>query len=230
MYSSKNVFFHNNFFNNRVQALVANSANMWNESEGNYWSNYRDVDLCSGPYQNKTGSDGIGDSEYVIGANNVDHYPLMGRFFDFPVDWVDRTYLVTAICNSTISDFQFGVVGVYPDHASGPPWTTSISFNVTGNAVGFCRIGIPKDVLDGDYAVTFDDFNMSSSMWKELLISNETTLYLYLTYPSGSHKIWIMGTTMVPEFSQFIILPLFMTATLLAVIVYRGKRSHCGRL
>jgi hypothetical protein len=35
--------------------------------------------LYSGPYQNETSSDAIGDKPYVIDANNIDHYPLMNK-------------------------------------------------------------------------------------------------------------------------------------------------------
>ena len=38
----------------------------------------------------------------------------------------------------------------------------------------------------------------------------------------------LMGQPTIPEFPSFIILPLFMIATLLAVIVYR--RKHCFRV
>jgi len=54
--------------------------NVWDDSYpsgGNYWSNYAGTDLYSGPYQNITGSDGIGDTPYIIDANNRDNYPLM---------------------------------------------------------------------------------------------------------------------------------------------------------
>jgi PKD repeat protein len=54
-------------------------VNVWDDgypSGGNYWSGYAGVDLYSGPYQNQTGSDGIGDTPYVVGVNNQDHYPL----------------------------------------------------------------------------------------------------------------------------------------------------------
>ena len=33
--------------------------------------------MFSGPYQNETGSDGIGDTPYVINADNIDNYPLV---------------------------------------------------------------------------------------------------------------------------------------------------------
>lgn len=42
-----------------------------------YWSDYAGVDEFSGPYQNNTGSDGIGDTPYIIHGNNQDQYPLM---------------------------------------------------------------------------------------------------------------------------------------------------------
>jgi len=36
--------------------------------------------VYNGPSQNVTGSDGIGDTPYVIDANSIDHYPLMNVF------------------------------------------------------------------------------------------------------------------------------------------------------
>jgi len=55
------------------------SVNVWDHgypSGGNYWSDYSGTDLHRGAYQNETGSDGIGDIQYVIDENNTDHYPL----------------------------------------------------------------------------------------------------------------------------------------------------------
>ena len=79
--SSSNTIYHNNFINNKVQANVTSVyINTWDDgypSGGNYWSNYTDVDLYSGPYQNETVSDGIWDHPYVLDANNTDRYPLM---------------------------------------------------------------------------------------------------------------------------------------------------------
>ena len=78
--SSNNSIYHNNFLNNTSQVYSYNSVNFWDNdypSGGNYWSDYTDVDLYSGPHQNVTGSDGIGDTPYVIDENNRDNYPLM---------------------------------------------------------------------------------------------------------------------------------------------------------
>jgi parallel beta-helix repeat protein len=81
-YSTFNRFFHNNLINNTGNAIEYN-VDVWDDSYpsgGNYWSDYTGIDNYSGPYQNETGSDGIGDTPYVIDANNIDHYPLMNPY------------------------------------------------------------------------------------------------------------------------------------------------------
>jgi len=86
-YSSNNIIYHNNFINNAEHVLLDGSTNIWDDgypSGGNYWSDYAGVDLYSGPFQNETGSDGIGDTPYVIDENNVDHYPLINPWTPTP--------------------------------------------------------------------------------------------------------------------------------------------------
>jgi parallel beta-helix repeat protein len=80
--SSNNRFYHNNFVDNAKQVYAADAGwgNMWNDNYplgGNYWSDYTDVDLCHGPYQNQTGSDAIWDHPYIIDEDNADLYPLV---------------------------------------------------------------------------------------------------------------------------------------------------------
>jgi hypothetical protein len=77
--SSGNVFYHNSFMASVLLTVLVTGSNTWDNgypSGGNYWSNYHGADLYSGPNQNLPGSDGIGDTPYVIGSN-TDHYPLM---------------------------------------------------------------------------------------------------------------------------------------------------------
>ncbi|RLI64672.1 MAG: hypothetical protein DRO67_03850, partial [Candidatus Asgardarchaeum californiense] len=58
-------------------------------SGGNYWDDYTGEDNFSGPNQNISGPDGIGDTPYLIpGGSNQDRYPLMHPYgtkyiFDF---------------------------------------------------------------------------------------------------------------------------------------------------
>jgi parallel beta-helix repeat protein len=82
--SSDNRIFHNNFVENYDHARSFGTlVNIWDDgyaSAGNYWSDYVGFDLYYGIYQNETGSDGIGDTPYVIDENNADRYPLMRRW------------------------------------------------------------------------------------------------------------------------------------------------------
>jgi len=93
--SSDNKIYHNNFVENTQHIYDSSiecpeyplSINIWDDgypSGGNYWSDYAGADLCNGPYQNETGSDGIGDSPYVIDADNRDNYPLMSPWTPTP--------------------------------------------------------------------------------------------------------------------------------------------------
>jgi len=79
--SSDNEFYHNNIINNTYGVyFYLSSTNAWDDgyaSGGNYWSDYAGVDEKSGPNQDQPGSDGIGDTPYIIDANNRDRYPLM---------------------------------------------------------------------------------------------------------------------------------------------------------
>jgi len=80
---SSNKVFHNNFLNHTYPANVfLSSYNSWDDgypAGGNFWDDYTGEDAYWGPYQNVTGSDGIGDTPVIIGSNNVDRYPMMTR-------------------------------------------------------------------------------------------------------------------------------------------------------
>ena len=81
--------YHNNFVNNTIQAHADFSYNnAWDDgypSGGNYWSDYADVDLHSGPDQNLLGMDGIWDHPYIVDSGNRDRYPLVKPWPIMPV-------------------------------------------------------------------------------------------------------------------------------------------------
>jgi len=79
--SSNNMIYHNNIIKNTNQAFDNLGPNTWDNgypSGGNYWSDYIEVDIKSGPNQDQSGSDGIGDTPYPIpDGSSVDNYPHM---------------------------------------------------------------------------------------------------------------------------------------------------------
>jgi len=97
-HSNYNLIYRNNIVQNVYgQALIYDaSTERWdNGGEGNYWSDYKGADLYSGPYQNETGSDGIGDTHYIIDATNRDRYPLKKAY-----PWPAHDIAVTGIRSS----------------------------------------------------------------------------------------------------------------------------------
>ncbi len=92
--SPDNSFFHNNLAENAGQHVTVFSledTSFWDNgypSGGNYWSDYSGVDALSGFYQNETGSDGIGDSPYIINTYNQDNYPLMTPYTPPPLHFL----------------------------------------------------------------------------------------------------------------------------------------------
>jgi parallel beta-helix repeat protein len=198
--SSNNTFHHNNLINNTNQVVVdLGYANNWDDGiEGNYWSNYTGVDL---------NHDGIGDTPHVIDANNTDNYPLMGMFHGFNTS---LGKYVNVISNSTIDSFRY--------FESNSTIIIHVS-NMTANQThGFCRVSIPYEVMSEPFNVTINGVN--PAYWNYTLYDNGTHRWIYFAY---GHSI--LEIIIVPEFPSFIILPLFMLATLLAVIAYRRKHT-----
>jgi len=220
--SNNNKIFHNNFVENQKHASTYNSPdNLWDNgypSGGNFWSNYTGIDLYNGPYQNITGSDGIGDTANVIPEGNGDRYPLIfpavwNYSKPIPIVWEGVIYQVVLSSNSTISIFQFIQSQM------------KISFNVTGpsETSGFCNVTIPKDLLSGEFLLYKNGSPMVEP--KDFTHAyNGSHHTFYITYNHSTYRIEIKGTEVVPEFPSVIILSPFMVATLLALVVYRRKQ------
>lgn len=87
--SCNNSIFHNNFMGfwgfggGSASQDEKSTNNTWDDgypSGGNYWIDYEGSDNHSGPYQNETGSDGIGDESRNITGGGQDRYPLMNKY------------------------------------------------------------------------------------------------------------------------------------------------------
>jgi parallel beta-helix repeat protein len=208
--SSNNNIFHNIFTDNPTQTYTEDSSNIWDDgypSGGNRWSDYTGTDIYSGPFQNETDSDGIGDSRYTVDPNNIDQYPLMGTYNSFNA-LPEQT--VQAISNSTMSSFTFN--------------GTAISFNVSGQTgtAGFCRICIPTALMNGTYRVFV---NGTEVTYTTLPCSNSTHTYLCFNYTHSTQNV-----TIISELPSPLILCLFMMTAPLALIVRGRKRSPCHTL
>jgi parallel beta-helix repeat protein len=182
--SSNNTIYHNNFIANSAQAFVdfASLGNVWNDtypSGGNYWGNYIGIDKKRGPNQDLAGSDGIGDTPYVIDANNTDHCPLIKPYGGphdlgvtnvatsktgcWPVPTVGRGYptkLTTKILNYGIYD-ETSWLAIYANTSLVQPKMNitlaarssvniTVLFNTSGLAYGNYTIAAAVDAVPNE--------------------------------------------------------------------------------
>jgi len=214
--SPNNTIYHNNFIENQNNVGdVAGSwwiqgstpaVNIWdNGIEGNYWSNYNGTD---------NDSDGIGETPYTIDEKNQDHYPLMAPIMIFDAGiWEWTQYNVFVISNSTASEFSFN------------PKDALIQFNVIGETgtTGFCNVTIPKGLLraEGTWTVLADDNPIIPAVNEDA-----SNTYIYFTYNHSTKTVEIIGTGAIPEFPSWIILPLFLIATLIVTLVRKRLQTR----
>ena len=119
-----------------IQTYVNTSyTNTWDNgypSGGNYWSNYTDVDLYTGPHQNITGRDGIWDHPHVVDANNQDKYPLTNPWTPLKGD-IDGDWDVDSDDLHTFSE-------AYGTRLEEPNYHTRADLDQDGDVVDICDL------------------------------------------------------------------------------------------
>jgi len=145
-----NIIFHNNFINNTNPFIYKVSSTIWDDgypSGGNYWSRYNGTDLYNGPFQNETGSDGIGDEPYAVNSFDQDRYPLMHPWRLLPVHNLNtgvayKTIQEAIDTNETLSGHKLWIdSGVYYEHVNVHKSLTLIGENQTTTIIDGDNVG-----------------------------------------------------------------------------------------
>jgi parallel beta-helix repeat protein len=219
--SSGNRILHNDFFSYEKQVETDwSSLNVWDDgypSGGNHWSDYVGADLYSGPHQNLTGSDGIGDAPYPINADNKDNYPLMAPWSPSedktpptietlsytPSEGVPLNQEVTVTVN--VTDTKSGVKNVTLSYKLGnaTSWIDLLmNYNETSHLYEIVIPGQPNQTSVSFKITAFDNAeNMAT-------IDNAGKYYVY---------------NVIPEFTLIALLSSMIVSSL--IIVYAKRKS-----
>jgi hypothetical protein len=172
-----------------------------------YWEKTTGV-LCEHQeaYVDQTSGDIVMFYSYEIVDSNI------WGLRTYPIIVADSNFTLTTLSNSTISALSFNETA------------KEISFNATGpdGTSGFCNVTIPSNLLWGEFSLYMDGFLLTRNVdYHETF--NGTHYIFQIAYQHSTHKIEITSTEVLPEFPLFLILPLLVILTLLAVIVHKRK-------
>ncbi len=156
-----------------------------------------------------------GTEAYVDALSLIDlNFDLGPQTYVFPITTDSQTFYVVVVTNSTvpIDTFIFSQEDM------------EISFNVTESSEtkGFCNVTIPEALLTGSpWTVKINNATITPT-----IASNDTHTFLYFNYTHSTSLIEIVGTWVIPEFPATMILPLLITATLVALIARKKRKSN----
>jgi nitrous oxidase accessory protein NosD len=207
--------YHNRFFNNNEHARGEGAILQWDNdypSGGNYWGGFVSPDLYRGEFQNITGGDGIGDNPFIIPLpyNVKDRYPLML----LGVSNVSQTPPMSNVLPTDPVEVNATIRHVYP--------VTQVILNCTYTNT------------TATWTSTTNMTNLEDDIWHGTIPSfpaGTNVTYAIIAYDNIGNSVssedqgYTFEYPVVPEFPSFIVLPLFIIATLLTVIVCKRKRS-----
>jgi hypothetical protein len=138
------------------------------------------------------------------------YHPNADSQFTLDYEMTSTQASITVLSNSTLSDFAF-------DRS-----LNQISFNASGEAgtAGYSNVSIPQDLLPGTYLSLRIDEELQSYAYYQNV--THTSLYFKYTHQDVL-QVTINGNGVIPEFAPVIILPLFIIATLIAIIFSKRK-------
>ena len=146
-----------------------------------------------------------------------EYHPNADSQFTLDYEMTSSQANITVLSNSTFSDFTF-------DRSY-----NQIGFNISGEAgtAGYSNVTIPQKLRLGNYlSVRINDELQRFTYYQNL---THTSLYFNYTH-QGVLQVMINGHDFIPEFLPVLILPLFLTATLIAIIfskrILRAYRSN----
>jgi parallel beta-helix repeat protein len=213
--AKNNIIYCNNFENTMNREGLGVSFNKWNSTYvlgGNYWNDYSENDQKGGPNQDQPGSDGIGDKAY----SEEDYYPYIRKLQFFKLGlWNSKEYYLTISTNaSNISNVIFN------------PEQKIISFTTQQDITAYCRIVIPRTLLDAaknEWKITANQESIIPTIFQD-----EDFTCFYFTFSQNVNQITIEGITAIPELQPNFVALILLITTLITILIrkiLKGQRK-----
>ncbi|SRR6266571_1887744 len=199
--------YHNNFYGDTPLAVdLQGSNNFWDNGYldgGNFWTDFKGVDNCSGPNQDIcTGPDGIGDTPYTFNYNQ-DNYPLMN-----PIQVLSNNPQGPDWTNArgtwTVVNGYMDATGVSPQIQSGASFPSDRTVSVRAMTITSGETVYKVAYLYGKYVDFYDKLYMYIQTDGTIILAmwQGTTNHSYVYYNSGlspyswhTFKMVISGNT-----------------------------------
>jgi parallel beta-helix repeat protein len=155
------------------------------------------------------------------GPHDQDYFPSSNPHGSVPVLWDNRVYEVGLSSSSSMSGIGFD------------QQTKTLAFYVASAPTGYCNVTVPQSLLNGPWQTVLTYYTQSIPP-ETAVTENETYTMIYLNYTkaappySDSIRVQIIGTQVVPEFSQTSLLALLMILMGMLVLVLRMAKQDVG--
>jgi hypothetical protein len=163
--------------------------------------------------------------KYTISGSEIDedgtirhlnfHFQRIGLQQEFHPLIDSADYPVIVESNSAIIGFEFNQ----------KQKKLILEVSGTSGTGGFCDVAVPSNLLWGTFSLSMDDYPLTEGN-EYTQTSNETHYIFHINYIHSTHTIEIVGSDAIPEFPAFMILPIFMAITFIAVVVYRRRLNQ----
>lgn len=139
--SNNNEIHHNTLIDNVNQSYDDRATNHWDDGYpygGNFWSDYPGEDIKKGKNQDVPGSDGIGDTNYTIDSDSVDHYPLINISRDIAPFLINLDFPLNNSFINEGAEILFDILVKNIDEVnyslnSGSPVNFTYAYNITAS-------------------------------------------------------------------------------------------------
>ncbi|MGQ9625109.1 MAG: hypothetical protein ACUVT9_07045 [Candidatus Bathycorpusculaceae bacterium] len=124
-------------------------------------------------------------------------------------------HCISTLSNSTVTNVLFSEAA------------KKISLDISGPAgtYGACNVTIPETLLWGAFSLYLDGSVLTEDVNYTRFYNGTHNTFL-LNYAHSAHIIEIIATEVIPEFTAWLILPLFTVATLILAKIYKTRNKQ----